>query len=146
MTINSLTGMLEASSRLRQLRIQAIEAEQELLDFARQNIKTDLGAYAELYLSGKVTEMLYGRPSGEVRQRELLSALEDAYRAGLSRVPVAHRPGTPAWLHHLAVELEDALARFPRKFEDDEAARLRATCATLLLLATERAAPGTNGG
>ena len=146
MSSMEIAGQLAGKAlQLRQARAQAAGLEQELTELGYELAKDSLGEQPVSYLKGLVTRLLYGRPRGEVSERLLFSALEDAWRAGKFRAegglpgpaPVQHRPGTPEWLRHLAIELEDALARFGRKFEDDEKERLRATAATLLLMADE---------
>jgi hypothetical protein len=71
--------------QLRQARAQAVELEQELTDLGYELTRRDLGPQTVTYLKNKVIKLLYGRPSGEVSERLLFSALEDAWRAGRFR-------------------------------------------------------------
>lgn len=134
------------AAELRQAQIRVMELEQELTDISHELARGDLGPQVTGYLQGKVIKLLYGRPRGEVTGRMLFSALEDAWRAGAFHArggspgpaPVQHQPGTPPWLHHLSIELEDALVRNRRTFTPEQEAQIRGTWEALRELAREK--------
>lgn len=78
-----LVGQLAAkATELNQARIAAMVLEQELTDIGYELTRRELGDDAARYLQGRAVKLLGGRPSGEVSERHVFSALEDAYRAG----------------------------------------------------------------
>jgi hypothetical protein len=136
--------MVTKANLLRQAQIQVIGLEQELTDLGYELAGERLGKQAVQHLRGLGVRLLYGRSKGEVSERLLFAALEDAWSAGASRArggvpgpaPVQHQPGTPPWLHHLSIELEDAMVRFPHRFTDEQKSQIRGAFLALRELAS----------
>lgn len=133
--------------QLRQAKAQVAGLEQELTDLGYELATDSLGEEPVEYLRSLVVRLLYGRTKGEVSERLLFSALEDAWRAGKFRAeggvpgPAPGHPGTPEWLYRLSIELEDVLARFPRTFDPAIEERYQTVIASLRALTAEK----TNG-
>jgi hypothetical protein len=88
----TLSELIGKAAELVELRARQIVLEQELTVIGYELARHDLGDEAVAYLRKRGDELLLGRPRGEVSERLLFSALEDAYRAGRFRAQ-GGRPG-----------------------------------------------------
>jgi hypothetical protein len=88
----TLTELIGKAAELRAVRDRAWVLEQELTEIGYELARHDLGDEAVAYLRDRGGKLLLGQSRGEVSERLLFSALEDAYRAGRFKAQ-GGRPG-----------------------------------------------------